>query len=65
MLLVDHGEDFLKVYDSRDGESYGPLPLQSAKIVEKLLRCGDPPYGLTLLHCPDCQIHMAVPFSCN
>ena len=64
-LLVDHGEDFLKVYDSRYGESHGPLPLQSAKIMEKLLRCGDPRYGLTLLHCPDCQIHMAVPFSCK
>ena len=64
-LLVDHGEDFLKVYDSRYGESHGPLPLQSAKIMEKLLRCGDPHYGLTLLHCPDCQIHMAVPFSCK
>ena len=64
-LLVDHGEDFLKVYDSRYGESHGPLPLQSAKILEKLLRCGDPRYGLTLLHCPDCHIHMAVAFSCK
>ena len=64
-LLVDHGEDFLKVYDSRYGESHGPLPLQSAKIMEKLLRCGDPSYGLTLLHCPDCEVHMAVPFSCK
>ncbi|MFN8612901.1 MAG: transposase zinc-binding domain-containing protein [Vulcanimicrobiota bacterium] len=64
-LLVDHGENSLKVYDSRYGESHGSLPLQSAKIMEKLLRCGDPRYGLTLPHCPDCQIHMAVPFSCK
>ena len=64
-ILVDHGEQFLRTYDSRYGESHGPLALQSAKVIEKLLRCGDPRYGLTLLHCPDCKIHMAVPFSCK
>lgn len=64
-ILFDHGEEFLRTYDSRYGESHGPLALQSAKIMEKLLHCGDPRYGLTLLHCPDCQIHMAVPFSCK
>lgn len=42
----DHGEEFLRVYDSRYEESHGPLPLQSAKVMEKLLRCGDPHYGL-------------------
>jgi hypothetical protein len=33
--------------------------------LERILRCGDPNYGLTLFHCPDCQVHMAVPFSCK
>ncbi len=64
-ILVDHGEEFLRSYDSRYEETHGPLPLQSARVMEKLLRCGDPRYGLTLLHCPDCQVHMAVPFSCK
>ncbi len=64
-ILVDHGESFLSSYDSRYGESHGPLPLQAEKVIEKLLRCGDPHYGLTLFHCPDCKIHMAVPFSCK
>lgn len=64
-ILVDHGEEFLRTYDSRYEETHGPLPLQSARVMEKLLRCGDPRYGLTLLHCPDCQVHMAVPFSCK
>ena len=64
-ILVDHGEDFLKTYDSRYEESHGPLPPPSAKVMDKLLRCGDPRYGLTLFHCPECKIHMAVPFSCK
>ena len=64
-ILVDHGEEFLRTYESRYEETHGPLPLQSARVMEKLLRCGDPRYGLTLLHCPDCQVHMAVPFSCK
>ena len=33
--------------------------------LEKILRCGDPNYGLTLFHCPDCKVHVAVPFSCK
>ena len=64
-ILVDHGEHFLRTYDSRYEESHGPLPFHAEKVMEKLLRCGDPNYGLTLLHCPDCKIHVAVPFSCK
>jgi len=61
-VLVDHSEGFLATYDSRYGESHGPLPLQAEKVIEKLLRCGDPHYGLTVFHCPDCKVQMAVPF---
>ena len=64
-ILVDHGEHFLKIYESRFGESRGPLPSQAEKVIDKLVRCGDPYYGLTLLHCADCNIHLAVPFSCK
>ena len=64
-ILVDHGEHFLKTYESRFEESHGPLPSQAEKIIDKLVRCGDPHYGLTLLHCADCNIHLAVPFSCK
>jgi len=64
-ILVDHGEHFLRTYESRYEESHGPLPLQAEKVMEKLQRRGDPNYGLTLLHCPDCKIHVAVPFSCK
>ena len=32
-ILVDHGEGFLRTYDSRYGESHGPLPLQSEKVM--------------------------------
>ena len=64
-ILVDHSDHFLKIYESRYEESHGPLPLQSEKVIEKLIRCGDPHYGLTLLHCTECKIHMAVPFSCK
>jgi hypothetical protein len=30
-----------------------------------LVRCGDPRHGLSLLHCPDCNLHLAVPYSPN
>ena len=64
-ILVDHSEHFLRTYESRFGESHGPLPPQAEKVIDKLVRCGDPNYGLTLLHCADCNIHLAVPFSCK
>jgi len=64
-ILVDHGEEFLRTYDSRYEESHGPLPKQAEKVMERLVRCGDPRYGLSLLHCPDCNVHMAVPYSCK
>ena len=63
--MVDHGERFLEVYESRYGESHGTLSSQAKKVIEKLLNCGDPHYGLTLLHCHECNLHMAVPFSCK
>ena len=43
-ILVDHGEHFLKIYESRFGESHGPLPSQAEKVIDKLVRCGDPNY---------------------
>lgn len=64
-ILVDHGEEFLRTYDSRYEESHGPLPKQADKVMERLVRCGDPRYGLSLLHCPDCNVHLAVPYSCK
>lgn len=45
-ILVDHGEEFLRTNDSRYGYSHGPMALQSAKVMEKLLRCGDPRCGI-------------------
>jgi len=54
-----------KTYDSRYEDSHGPLPKESDKIIYRLVRCGDPHYGLSLLHCPDCKVHMAVPYSCK
>ena len=56
-ILVDHGEEFLKTYDSRYEDSHGPLPKESDKVIYRLVRCGDPHYGLSLLHCPDCKVH--------
>ena len=64
-ILVDHQEVFLRQYERRYLDSHGPLPREAEKVLDKLLCCGDPRYGLSLLHCPDCQVHMAVPFSCK
>ncbi len=64
-ILVDHLEVFLRQYDRRFLESHGPLAHEAESMLDRLLRCGDPRYGLSLLHCPDCQIRMAVPFSCK
>jgi len=41
------------------------MPTGTEDALERILRCGDPNYGLTLFHCPDCKVHMAVPFSCK
>ena len=62
---MDHGEHFLKIYESRFEQSHGPLPLGAEKVMDRLVRCGDPHYGLTLLHCQECNVRLAVPFSCK
>ena len=62
---MDHSETFLANYDSRFEHSHGPLPLGADKVIDKLVRCGDPHYGLTMLHCLECNVHLAVPFSCK
>lgn len=64
-ILVDHAEPFLQTYDSRFAYSHGPLPGEAEKVIDRLVRCGDPRYGLSLLHCPDCRLHLAVPYSCK
>ena len=64
-ILVDHRENFLRQYERRYSNTHGPLPRGTEEALEKLLRCGDPNYGLALLHCADCKIHFAVPFSCK
>lgn len=64
-ILVDHREMFLRQYERRFEHSHGFLPSRSEDSLEKILRCGDPQYGLSLLHCPDCKTHLAVPFSCK
>lgn len=33
--------------------------------IGRLVRCGGPRYGLSLLHCPDYNLHAAVPYSCK
>ena len=64
-ILVDHAETFLQTYDSRFADSHGPLPREAERVIDRLVRCGDPRYGLSLLHCPDCRLHLAVPYSCK
>ena len=64
-ILVDHRESFLRQYDRRFLASHGPMPISTEDALERILRCGDPNYGLTLFHCPDCKVPMAVPFSCK
>ena len=50
-ILVDHLEVFLRQYDRRFLESHGPLAHEAESVLDRLLRCGDPRYGLSLLHC--------------
>lgn len=62
---MDHGDYFLKTYESRFEQSHGPLPFGAQKVIDRLVRCGDPHFGLTLLHCQECNVRLAVPFSCK
>ncbi len=64
-ILVDHRDTFLRQYERRFQDSHGPLPGGTEEALERLLRCGDPQYGLTLFHCPECRVKMALPFSCK
>jgi len=34
-------------------------------VLARLACCGDPNEGVTMLHCKECDVHLAVPFSCK
>ncbi len=34
-------------------------------MLARLACCGDPNEGVTMLHCKECNVHLAAPFSCK
>lgn len=64
-ILADHLNVFLRQYESRFEAKLGPLPPESEKVLTRLACCGDPNEGVTLLRCKECEVTLAVPFSCK
>ncbi len=64
-LLSDHLDGFLSNYESRYQATHGPLPSYVPRALQQLASCGDPNLGITLFRCHECNMTLAVPFSCR
>jgi len=64
-ILSDHYDEFLKVYDKRYIEKYGPLRGVVKKTIQKILRCSNPEDGFAHLRCRGCGREYICPFSCK
>jgi hypothetical protein len=64
-ILCDHLDTFLSQYDRYFLDTHGPLAPWAEETLNRLIRCGDPNFGVSLLYCKECKIKFAVPFSCK
>lgn len=55
-IMIDHYEEIEITCHPRD------IVMES---ISKMIQCGDPKYGGTLYHCPNCHIDKFVPFHCH
>ena len=64
-ILSDYYDEFLKVYNKRYREKYGPLRGAVKKTIQKILRCSNPEDGFAHLRCRGCGREYICPFSCK
>ena len=67
LMIKDHLEEFLHVYDDRFRATYGPMHPRVRDLLEAYVRCGDLHFGFLRLRCcnSDCgdKTERLVPFS--
>jgi hypothetical protein len=64
-LVRDNLDEFLRVYNRRFAETYGPLRPEVERSFRAFLKCGVPEEGFATFHCADCHNAFIVPFSCK
>ncbi|MBI3924476.1 MAG: transposase zinc-binding domain-containing protein [Armatimonadetes bacterium] len=55
----------MSCYESRFEATHGPLRPEVEKALFAFSQCGDPNLGVTLFRCFECNVVLAVPFSCQ
>jgi hypothetical protein len=64
-ILVDHFDEFERVYPDRYQERYGFWRPVVANAVADFLKCGDPREGFARVRCPECGFDYFVALSCK